>query len=126
MVIITASGVILTSLAEISAPLIARCFFSYDADLCSLTVHATRIYMLSFLLCEFNVFASAWFTALNNGVVSAVVSFVRTLVLEMASVFVLPLIFGIEGIWLSVNAAEILAFAISITLIYSFRKRYGY
>ena len=126
MVIITASGVILTSLAEISAPLIARCFFSYDADLCSLTVHATRIYMLSFLLCGFNMFASAWFTALNNGVVSAVVSFIRTLVLEMASVFVLPLIFGIEGIWLSVNAAEILAFAISITLIYSFRKRYGY
>lgn len=126
LVIITASGVILTSLAELSAPLIARCFFSYNADLCGLTVHATRIYMLSFLLCGFNLFASAWFTALNNGVISALVSFVRTLVLEMAAVFVLPLILGIEGIWLSVDAAEILAFAISVTLVFSLRKRYGY
>lgn len=126
IVIITVAGVILTSLAELSAPLIARCFFSYDAELCRLTVHAIRIYMLSFLLCGFNMFASAWFTALNNGVVSAIVAFVRTLILEMAAVFVLPLIFGIEGIWMSVNAAELLAFAMSMTLIFSFRKRYGY
>lgn len=126
LVIITAGGVILTLLAELSAPLIARCFFSYNADLCSLTVHATRIYMLSFLLCGFNMFASAWFTALNNGVVSAIVAFVRTLVLEMASIFILPLVLGIDGIWMSVDAAEILAFAMSMTLIFSYRKHYGY
>lgn len=126
LVIITAGGIILTSFAELSAPLIARCFFSYNADLCKLTVHATRIYMLSFLLCGFNMFTSAWFTALNNGLVSAIVAFARTLVLEMAAVFVLPLIFGIEGIWMSVDVAEILAFAMSMTLIYSLRKHYGY
>ncbi len=119
-------GAVMTALAEVSAPAIAHCFFPGDPDLCALTVHATRIYMLSFLLCGFNMFTSAWFTALNNGVVSAVAAFVRTLVFEMSVVMILPSIVGIEGIWYSVDVAEVLAFVMSVILILCFRRRYGY
>ena len=94
--------------------------------MCDLATHATHIYMLSFLLCGFNMFTSAWFTALNNGVVSAVAAFVRTLVFELGAVFVLPHLFGIDGIWYSVNAAELLAFVMSAALVFGFRRRYGY
>lgn len=126
LVLIALGGVAMVTLAELLAPVIARCFVGYDEALCSLCVHATRIYMLSFLICGFNMFTSAWFTALNNGIVSAVAAFVRTLVFELAAVFILPAIVGIDGIWYSVNAAEILAFALSAALVLAFRKRYGY
>ena len=116
----------MTLAAEVFAPLIARCFVSYDQTLCELSTHAMRIYMLSTLICGFNMFTSAWFTALNNGIVSAIAAFVRTLVFELAAVFILPAIVGIEGIWMSVNVAEILALVLSLSLIFGFRKRYGY
>ena len=80
--------------------------------------------MLCFLICGFNMFCSAWFTALNNGLVSAVAAFARTLVFELASVFVLPAFLGIDGIWMAVNVAEILAFILSAVLILSYRERY--
>lgn len=126
MVLISLGGAVMVTLAELLAPAIARCFVGYDEALCKLCVHATRIYMLSFLICGFNMFASAWFTALNNGIVSAVAAFVRTLVFELAAVFILPSIVGIDGIWYSVNAAEIFALALAVILIAAFRKRYGY
>lgn len=119
-------GIGLTAFAELAIPYISRIFVGYSKDLCELTVHASRIYMLSFLFCGFNMFASAWFTSLNNGLVSAVAAFVRTLVFELAAVFVLPLILGIEGIWMAVNVAEFLALALSAALIAGFAKRYGY
>lgn len=119
-------GIGLTVFAELAIPYISRIFVGYSKDLCELTVHASRIYMLSFLFCGFNMFASAWFTSLNNGLVSAVAAFVRTLVFELAAVFVLPLILGIEGIWMAVNVAEFLALALSAALIAGFAKRYGY
>ena len=72
------------------------------------------------------MFASAWFTALNNGPVSAVISFTRTLVFELGCVFILPLLFGIDGIWVAVNVAEVLALILSAALVLGFRKRYGY
>ncbi|MBQ5517981.1 MAG: MATE family efflux transporter, partial [Bacteroidales bacterium] len=71
-------------------------------------------------------FASAWFTALNNGPVSAVISFTRTLIFELGCVFLLPLVLGIDGIWLAVNVAEVLALLLSAALVFGFRKRYGY
>jgi len=124
--IVSALGVGLTVLAEIAAGPIARIFVGYDAALCDLTVHAMRLYMLSFLICGVNMFTSAWFTALNNGIVSAIAAFTRTLVFEMAAIFVLPLLVGIDGIWNAVNAAEVLALALAVSLILGFRKRYGY
>lgn len=126
LVIISVAGLALTAGAELSAEWIARVFVGYDEALVELTGHATRVYMLSFLICGFNMFVSAWFTALNNGVVSAVAAFVRTMVLELACIFILPVLFGDEGIWMAVNIAEILTLILSIILILAFRKRYGY
>lgn len=125
LVLIGIGGTFMTVLAETSAPLLARIFVGYDRELCSLTVHATRIYMLSFIICGFNMFTSAWFTALNNGIVSAVAAFVRTLVFELSAVFILPSVFGIDGIWYSINAAEIMSLVLSFSLIFGFRRRYG-
>lgn len=122
--LIAVTGVVLTSIAELTAPLLASVFVGYDPELCALTEHALRIYMLSFLLCGFNFFCSAWFTALNNGLVSAVAAFTRTMVFELTTVFVLPSIIGIDGIWSSVCVAEALAFIMACSLIWAFRKRY--
>lgn len=124
MLLIALSGVAMTAIAECSAPMLARIFVGYDPGLCELTVRALRIYMLSFLLCGFNMFCSAWFTALNNGLVSAVAAFARTLVFELGAVLIVPGIIGIDGIWLSVSIAEVLAVLMSAILILSYRKRY--
>lgn len=126
MVIVGVVGLIMWALAEASASMVANIYVGYDAELRDLTAHATRVYMASFLICGFNMFTSAWFTALNNGLVSAVAAFVRTFIFELICVFVLPLIWGVEGIWLSVNVAEVLALILSAALIIAFRKRYGY
>ena len=126
LVIIGIVGVTITAIAELSADVVADIFVGYDAELRDLTSYATRIYMLSFLICGFNMFCSAWFTSLNNGIVSAIGAFVRTLVFEFACVFILPLLFGIEGIWAAVNVAELLSLFLTISLIIGFRTRYGY
>lgn len=122
--IMAVGGLLLTGMAEFFAPSIAGFFVGYNQELCDLTVRALRIYMLCFLLSGFNMFCSAWFTALNNGLVSAVAAFTRTLVFELASVFVLPVFLGIDGIWMSVNVAEVLAFILAIILVLHYRKRY--
>lgn len=124
LLLILLAGILMTTLAELFAPWLAKFFVGKDPELCQLTTRALRIYMLSFLLCGFNMFTSAWFTALNNGLVSAIVAFVRTLVFELATVFILPTIIGIDGIWCSVCVAEILAVVMSISLIFGLRKRY--
>lgn len=126
LVIIGIVGVTITAIAELSSDVVADIFVGYDAELRDLTSYATRIYMLSFLICGFNMFCSAWFTSLNNGIVSAIGAFVRTLVFEFACVFILPLLFGIEGIWVAVNVAELLSLFLTISLIIGFRTRYGY
>lgn len=125
-VLIGTAGIIITLISEVLAPYFAGFFVGYDDSLASLTVRAMRIYMLSFLICGYNMFCSAWFTALNNGVVSAVVAFSRTLIFELGCIFVLPMILEIDGIWLSVNVAEVLALILSISLILGFRRRYDY
>ena len=126
LVIIGIVGVMMTTVAELGAPLVARIFVGYDETLSDVTCHATRIYMLSFLICGFNMFVSAWFTALNNGVVSAIAAFGRTLVFELASVFILPMLWGLDGVWVSVNVAETLALVLSLILMLAYRRRYGY
>ena len=113
-------GVGLTVLAEVFAGPLSRMFVGYDAGLLSLTTHALRVYVLCFLICGWNMFVSALFTGLNNGVVSAVAAFARTLVFELAAVWLLPGMVGIEGIWWSVNVAEVLALVLSVVLVYRF------
>lgn len=111
--------------SELSAPLVARIFVGYDPELLQLTTVAFRIYMISFLFSGYNAFTSAFFTSLNNGVVSAVLSFTR-FVFEVASIFILPLLLGSAGIWISVVLSETFAILLSGTAIITFRKRYGY
>lgn len=124
LLLIGIAGIAMTAAAELAAPWLSAIFVGYDTGLCALTTHALRIYMLSFLLCGFNMFCSAWFTALGNGKVSAIAAFVRTLVFELATVFILPRILGIDGIWSAVCIAEILAFVLTVALIAAYRGKY--
>lgn len=105
---------------------ISKLFVGYDAALLELTVHAYKIYALCFLFMGFSIYASAFFTALNNGLVSALISFLRTLVFEVGAVLILPLIFGINGIWFSVTVAEVFACTVAAIFMIGLSGRYGY
>lgn len=120
------SGVVMFIAAELLAQPIAKIFVGYDPELCALTVHAFRIFSLSFLLSGGNIFASAFFTALNNGTVSAVISFVRTLGFELLSVLLLPLVLGLNGIWSAIFVAEIASCIMSWSFIFGQNKKYHY
>lgn len=126
LIIISVMGVITTLLAECLANPLSKVFVGYDAELFQLTRYAFIIFSLSFLLAGFNVYASAFFTALNNGLVSAGISFSRTLIFECGAVMILPLLIGIDGIWYAIILAETLALAASIAMLLIHRKRYGY
>lgn len=120
------AGVTLVALSAVLASPLAKIFVGYDAELYEQTRHAFRIFSLCFLLAGFNIFTSSFFTALGNGAISAAVSFMRTLVFQISSVIILPLIFGVDGIWMANVVAEIFAFALSLMFLIVKRKKYGY
>ena len=120
------AGVVMAVLAQVLAAPLARLFVGYDKGLYTLTCHAFRLFSFAFLFAGFNIFASSFFTALNNGLISAVISFLRTLVLQTSSVILLPLIFGVDGIWYAITAAEIFATTISVIFLFAKRKKYHY
>ena len=126
LIIIGVTALVMTLLAEILSGALASIFVSYNKELLDMTILAIRLFSISFIFSGFNIFGSAFFTALNNGLVSAVISFLRTLVFQIVMIFVLPLILGINGIWLAVVAAEILALIVTIILIMLNRKKYEY
>ena len=126
LVIIGAMAIILTALAEVLAGLLSGIFVSYDRELYDMTKRAFMIYSLSFLVCGFNMFGSSFFTALNNGLVSAVISFLRTLVCQAAAVMILPIFFQLDGIWYSIVVAELAALALTGFCFVKFRNRYHY
>ena len=117
IILITIIGLLMTMTAELFSSPFARLFVGYDAELTALTTKALRIYMLCFLICGISMFVSALFTALQNGVVSAVASFARSLVFELTCVWVLPAIVGIDGIWWAVNVAEVLTLILCTFLV---------
>ena len=122
---------LITSLAMTASSIllanpIAHIFVGYDAELCDMTVNALRIYALSFLVCGFNIFGSAFFTGLNNGTASALISFLRTLVIQVAAVLLLPKLLGINGIWLAVTVAEALTLLVTAALFLAGRRKYHY
>lgn len=120
------SGVVLTILAiALSSPL-AKIFVGYDEELYELTRHAFRLFAYSFLLAGFNIFTSSFFTALNNGAVSAAISFMRTLIFQTSSVLILPIFLGVDGIWWAITVAEIFAFILSLIFLFAKRKKYNY
>ncbi|MDO4544854.1 MAG: MATE family efflux transporter [Bacillota bacterium] len=120
------SGIGLAGLSIILAGPLAAIFVGYDAELFELTRHGMRLYAVCFILVGFNVFASSYFTALNNGLISAAISFIRALIFKTAAVMILPIFWGLDGVWLSAIAAEILAIIMVIAFLAKFRKRYHY
>ena len=124
--LMASGGVLLTIAARLLAAPLAHLFVGYDAGLFELTSHAFRLFSWSFLLAGFNIFASGFFTALNNGAISAAISFLRTLVFQTASVLILPLLLDVDGIWWAITVAEIFAFLISLMFLYLKRNKYHY
>lgn len=84
------------------------------------------IYSFSFLFSGIAIYGSSFFTALNDGLTSALISFLRSLLFQVAAVMILPMILGIDGIWLSVVAAELVAAVMTILFIAAKRGRYHY
>lgn len=119
-------GVGLFVLSQIITTPLAKLFVGYDVELFELTRHGFRIYFISFLINGFNIYGSAFFTALNNGVISAAISFLRTLLFQMAAVLILPVFFGINGIWSAVTVAEAFTLCVTITFFIRQKKRYHY
>ena len=113
-------AVVMTALSMLVIPYVARIFVGYDAELLALTSHAFRVYALNFFLMGFNVYGSSFFTALGDGVTSALISFLRTLLFQLLALILLPLVLGIEGVWLAVTAAE--AGALCVTVLMFVRK----
>lgn len=126
IVIMSISGIIMTLLAQALALPLAKVFVGYDEGLFDMTVHAFRVFSFSFILAGINIFASSFFTALNNGAVSAAISFLRTLIFQSTAVIVLPMIWKLDGIWLSITVAEVFALIISVTFLAAKRKKYNY
>lgn len=117
---------IMTALSEIFAKPLASIFTNSNKELLELTINAIRLYSISYIISWFNIFASSFFTALNDGFVSALISFLRTLLFQVMSILVLPNVWGINGIWLSVVVAEICSMVVSIACYVINKKKYGY
>ena len=124
--LIAVVAVTLTAASMVIIPYVARFFVGYDPELLALTSRAFRLYALSFLIMGFNVYASSFFTALGDGVTSALISFLRTLLFQVAAVLLLPLLLGIDGIWLAVTAAELAALLVSIGLFITRDRQFHY
>lgn len=119
-------SLVMTLLAEVLSAPLSAVFVGYDSRLYDITLRGFRIYSLSFLLCGFNLFGSSFFTALNNGLISAVISFFRTLICQIAAVMLLPLVLQLDGIWLSIVVAELAALVLTVICFIKYRKRYHY
>lgn len=119
-------GAVMFIAAELTAPALAKFFVGYDEDLMKLTIHGARIGALSFLLMGFAMFSSGFFTALNDGVTSAIISFLRTLVFEAAAVIFLPMLLGVDGIWWAIVAAEMMAVVLAVFFLAVKQKKYHY
>ncbi len=113
-------------IAETLGKPLAMIFVSYDQDLLNLTLRGFSIFSFSFLFAGIAIYGSSFFTALNNGLVSALISFLRTLVFQVAAILIFPLFWKIDGIWLSIVAAELMAAAVTILFLAGERKRYHY
>ena len=120
------TGIVLLSIGVLFAGVLSGLFVGYDAQLYAMTVRGLRFYAVSFLLSGFNIFGSSFFTALNNGMVSAAISFLRTVVFEVAAVLILPFFFGLDGVWCAITVAELASILITIGAFSALRRRYQY
>lgn len=111
---------------QLLAEPLGKIFVSYDEELLDMTVHAFGIFSFAFLFSGFSIFGSSFFTALNDGLTSALISFLRTLVFQLAAVLLFPLVWGLDGIWLSIVGAEVMSIVATALFLIAKRKRYGY
>ncbi len=119
-------GIVMITLVEILATPLSKIFVGYDKDLLDLTANGFRIYGVSFIFAGINIYTSSFFTSLNNGLISGLSSMFRTLIFQIVCVLVLPLIFGINGIWFSIIVAEGLALILNIFFFVKYKKQYNY
>ncbi len=126
LIIIGIVSVVMMGVGEALARPLSMVFMSYDQVLLDMTVRAFVIYSFSFLFTGIGIWGSSFFTALNNGPVSALISFLRTLVFQVAAVLIFPLIWGVDGIWISIVAAELLSAIVSAVFLILLRKKYHY
>lgn len=126
LIMIGVFGVGMVAAAELLALPLSNIFVGYDAELMNLSVSGFKIFALSFIFMGFAIFSSGFFTALNDGLTSALISFLRTLVFQIAAVLLLPLIWEIDGVWISIVVAEVMAAAISAFFLVVKRKKYHY
>ncbi len=125
-VLISVCSLAMLGFGELMAYPLAKLFVGYDVALMDLTLHGFRIFCVSFLFSGIAIFGSSFFTALNNGLISAVISFLRTMVFQIAAVMFLPVIWGVDGIWWSVIVAEVMAVVVTLFFLALNRKKYNY
>ena len=126
MTVIVLASLAMVALSELLARPLSAAFVGYSPELLGLTVHGFRIFALSYLFCGMGVYGSGFFTALCNGAVSALISFLRLFLFRGGMVLLLPLFFKLDGIWLAVTVADALGALVSVLLIWKYRKRYHY
>ncbi|MDE7071144.1 MAG: MATE family efflux transporter [Clostridia bacterium] len=126
ILVLVVSGVVLAGLAQALAIPLSKLFVGYDTQLYNLTVHAFRLFSFSYIFSGVAIYSSGFFTALNNGLISAILSILRSLIFQVAFVFLLPLLFGVNGIWWAMFATEVCATIISTILFVAKRKKYNY
>lgn len=120
------TGAVMVVAAQLLAVPLAKLFVGYNLELFDMTVRAMRISTISFIIVGFNIFTSSFFTALNDGGVSAAISFLRTFIFKMAAILILPILFKLDGIWFADVTAEVFAFVISLVFLFAKRKKYRY
>jgi len=124
--IVGGGSFVLTAAAILLAAPLAQLFVGYDEALMDMTRHGFRVYAIAFLFMGLNMFGSSFFTALNDGLVSAILSFVRTFFLQVVCILLLPALLGLDGIWLSIVVAELLSLGLTAFFLISKRKKYLY
>lgn len=125
-VVIIGTSVVLTATALLLSGILSGLFVGYDESLCDMTTRGFQLCSIAFLFCGIGIFGSSLFTALNNGIVSAVISFLRSVVFQVAAVIVLPIFFGLDGIWASVMLAELAGMLITLFFVVKLKDRYHY
>ena len=126
VIITSVVAVFMLASGELLAYPLSKIFVGYDAELLEMTGHAFRIYSLAFLLCGFSIYGSSFFTALGNGLISALIAFLRTLLFQVAAVIILPILWELDGIWWSIVVAEVMSVIVTSAFLLFNRKKYGY
>ena len=126
LTIVFTTGALMFLVALVLAVPLCKLFVGYDENLYQITLRGFVIYAFSYLVTGFNIFGSSFFTALNNGGVSAIISFLRTLVFQTGAVLILPEIFSLDGVWFSIIAAELLSAVVTSVFLVAKKKKYNY